>query len=84
MTLGVLTLYLLLGVASDLLVTGYYLCVARGWAYRAAGTSLSIALLNFFVLGRVLVADPSWANAIAYAIGNAAGCLLIMSVSRRR
>jgi hypothetical protein len=77
-------LYLALGILSDLFATGYYLCVARGWACRAATTSMLIALLNFWVLDRILVPDWSWANAVAYALGNAVGCMLIMRVSRSR
>jgi hypothetical protein len=77
-----LAVYLGTGILSDLLVTAYYLFVARGLALPAALASIPIALLNFWVLNRVLVVDPSWYGAVAYAVGNAAGCFAIMRVSK--
>jgi uncharacterized protein YebE (UPF0316 family) len=77
-----LLLYLALGILSDVLVTGYYICVGRGLALLAALVSLPIALLNFWVLGTVIVLNPSWANAAAYALGTGVGCYSIMKLSK--
>lgn len=79
-----LALYFGLGVGSDILVTFYYSAVSRGWAASASLVSLLISLLNFWVLGHVLVLEPSWQRAIAYALGNALGCFLIMRYMRGR
>jgi len=75
-------LYLGTGILSDVLITGYYVCVGRGRAFLAASISIPIALLNFWVLNRVLIADPSWYGALAYAAGNAVGCFAIMRASK--
>lgn len=77
-----LLLYLVLGILSDVLVTGYYICVGHGLALLAALVSLPIALLNFWVLGTVIVLNPSWANAVAYALGTGVGCFSIMTLSK--
>lgn len=74
-------LYLEMGIVSDILVTGYYCFVSRGWAYLAASISIPIALLTFWVL-RFL--DPTPLDALAYAFGNAIGCLLIMKAFPKR
>jgi hypothetical protein len=81
-TLGVLG-YLALGVVSDGLCAAYYLSVSRGRAWLASALSVLIALLNFFVLSRVLIVEPSWYNAVAYAVGNGAGSFLIMKARDR-
>jgi uncharacterized protein YebE (UPF0316 family) len=72
------------GVVSDLLVTGYYLCVSRGFSWAAAMVSVPIALMNFWVLDAVLIKGSSWQGAIAYALGNAVGCFAIMTYMKRR
>ena len=74
--------YLGMGILSDVLVTGYYLFVSRGWAASASIVSIPIALLNFYVLNGVLVQTTSWPNAIAYAVGNAIGCFAIIHFSK--
>ncbi len=79
-----LLLYFALGILSDLLVTGYTLSASRGRAWFASGLSILIAVLNFYILDRVLIADPNWYYALAYAIGNGLGCLLIMKAGRKR
>jgi|WetSurMetagenome_2_1015567.scaffolds.fasta_scaffold1581882_1 hypothetical protein len=76
-------LYVALGIISDLFVTGYYICVGKGWAFPAATISIPIALLNFWVFGSILVINPSWYNALAYAVGNAVGCYGIMALSKK-
>lgn len=78
-----IVLYLGCGILSDVIVTLYYICVARGRGLLAALISIPIALLNFYVLGNILVLNPSWINAIAYAFGNAIGCFLIMSLTKK-
>jgi uncharacterized protein YebE (UPF0316 family) len=84
MTLAVsLPLYLGAGILSDLLVTGYYVSVSRGLSWAAALVSIPVALLNFWVLNRILIVDLSWSEAVAYAVGNAVGCFVIMQVNRR-
>lgn len=72
------------GVVSDLMVTGYYLSVSRGWAFLASVVSIPIALMNFWVVDAVLIKGGSWHGALAYALGNAVGCFLIMHYTRRR
>lgn len=79
-----LLLYFGLGVGSDVLVTFYYSAVSRGWAGRASLVSILISLLNFWVLGHVLVLEPSWTRAVAYALGNAVGCFAIMRSMKKR
>ncbi len=79
-----LLVYFGLGVGSDILVTFYYSAVSRGWAARASLASILISLLNFWVLGHVLILEPSWPRAVAYAVGNAIGCFLIMRYMRGR
>ena len=75
-------IYFGLGILSDLIVTGYYICVAHNWAWAASLISIPIALLNFYVLGNVLVRESSstrkWYWAMAYAVGNAIGCFAVM------
>lgn len=78
-----LLLYLGLGILSDVLVTGYTLSVDKGWALAASGLSFGITLLSFWILDRVLVIDPSWANVLAYAFGNAIGCYGLMRLSKK-
>jgi hypothetical protein len=75
-------LYLALGIFSDLLVTGYYLSVSRGLALPASLLSIPIAMLNFWIIGTVVVFNPSLLNAGAYALGNAIGCYMIMRGGR--
>jgi uncharacterized protein YebE (UPF0316 family) len=75
--------YLGLGILSDLLVTGYTLSASRGRTVTASVLSFVIALLNFYILGKILILDPSLWNALAYAGGNAIGCFAIMKASRR-
>lgn len=77
-----LLLYLGVGIAADALVAAYTISVGRGWALVSSGLSLGITLLNFFVLSQILIAAPSWPNALAYGVGNALGCWGIMVVSR--
>lgn len=77
-------LYLSLGVLADVLVTGYYLCVSRGRPLYASALSVGISLLNFFVLARVLVIEPNWWNALAYAAGNGIGSYAIMRWQKGR
>lgn len=72
------------GIVSDVLVTGYYLCVGRGWALWASIVSIPIALMNFWVIDAVLIKGSSWHGAVAYALGNAIGCFLIMRCMRGR
>ncbi len=72
------------GVVSDLLVTGYYLFVGRGLSWLAAAVSIPIALMNFWVVDAVLIKGSSWHGAVAYAVGNAIGCFLIMRYMRGR
>lgn len=73
------------GIVCDFLTTGYYLFVARGSALPAAATSLFITLTNFWVLSRVLpLLDTSWENGIAYGLGNAIGCFLIITLNNKR
>lgn len=79
-----MVIYLGLGVLADALVTGYYLCASRGRAFLASGLSIVIALLNFFVLWRVLEVDPSWVNAVAYAVGNGIGCFFVVKCMKKR
>lgn len=71
-------LYFGLGILSDELVTGYTLSASRGRAFSASVLSLLIAVLNFYVLGNILVLDFSWSNVLAYAVGNAVGCYAII------
>jgi glycerol-3-phosphate acyltransferase PlsY len=79
----VLLLYFSLGLLSDFLVTAYYIFVAKQWASPAALISIPIALLNFWVIDKVLITMTSWPGAIAYACGNAVGCFLIMSLRKK-
>ena len=72
-------LYLELGILSDLLVTGYYLAVSRGDALLASCVSIPIALLGFWSLRFF---NPSYCDALAYAVGNAIGCYVIMKARR--
>jgi len=72
------------GIISDLMVTGYYICVGRGLSWLAAVVSIPIALMNFFVIDAVLIRGGSWQGAIAYAVGNAVGSFLIMRLMRNR
>lgn len=83
MNLHLLMLCFGAGILSDLLVTAYYIFVGRQWAAPAASISMPIALLNFWVIDRVLVRMTSWSAAAAFACGNAVGCFIIMSVMRR-
>lgn len=76
--------YLACGIFSDVLVTGYYICVGKGWGFLAASISIPIALLNFWIFNRILIVNPSWYGAVAYAAGNAIGCFAIMRVSVMR
>lgn len=78
-----LLLYFGLGVLSDLLVTAYYIFVGKQWATLASLLSIPIALLNLWVIDKVLIITPSWDMAITYAIGNAIGCLAIMTLARK-
>ena len=75
-------LYMGCGIVSDLAVTFYYICVSRGLAWASALISIPIALLNFWVLNRVLIVEPLWYGAVAYAAGNAIGCYAIMRISK--
>lgn len=75
-------IYVGLGILSDLLVTGYTLSATLGRSLTAAVLSFVIALLNFYVLGNILVLDFSWINALAYAAGNAVGCWAIIHFSK--
>ncbi len=77
-------LYLAMGIASDLLVTGYQLCVVRGRVAGASVLSVAIGLLSMYVLARVLVVDPDWWHALAYAMGNGIGCAAVMVLGRKR
>lgn len=79
-SLGVLAFYAACGIASEALVTAYYRCIDLGLRWPASALSLSITLFGFWVLSRVLRVSPSWRNAAAYAVGNAAGCFLAMSI----
>jgi uncharacterized protein YebE (UPF0316 family) len=82
--LGVsLLIYFALGLLSDFLVTAYYIFVAKQWAFPAASISIPIALLNFWVIDKVLITVTSWPGAIAYACGNAVGCFLIMTIRKK-
>jgi hypothetical protein len=76
--------YLGLGILSDLLVTGYTISACRGRSVTSSVLSFVIALLNFYILGKILILDPSLWNALAYAGGNAIGCFVIMRFSRIR
>jgi hypothetical protein len=78
-----LLVYFSLGLLSDFLVTAYYIFVAKQWAFPAALISIPIALLNFWVIDKVLIATVSWPGAIAYALGNAIGCFLIMKIRKK-
>ncbi len=83
MNLQVLMLCFGAGVLADILVTGYYIFVGRQWAVPAASISMPIALLNFWIIDRVLVRMTSWPAAVAFACGNAVGCFVIMAAMRR-
>lgn len=90
MGLGVISLpvslliYLSLGILSDILITAYYIFVGKQWATAAASISIPIALLNFWVIDKILiVATSSWPLAIAYAVGSAVGCFVIMIISKK-
>jgi hypothetical protein len=72
--------YLGLGILSDLFVTAYYIFVGKQWVIPASLISIPIALLNFWVIDKVLIVAPAWDGAIAYAIGNAMGCMIIMLI----
>jgi uncharacterized protein YebE (UPF0316 family) len=76
-------LYLVLGIVSDILTTAYYIFVGKGSAVPASSVSLVITLLNFWVIGKLIVDSLSWGNVIAYALGNAIGCFIIMKLSKR-
>jgi hypothetical protein len=78
-----LLLYFGLGVMSDICVTAYYICVGQQWAIPASLVSILIALLNFWVIDKVLITVPSWDKAVAYAIGNAVGCFIIITITKR-
>jgi hypothetical protein len=79
-----LLLYLGLGVLSDIILTSYYIFVSKGWVLPASLISIPIALLNFWVLDKVLISATSWEKAIAYAVGNAIGCAVIMILSKMK
>jgi hypothetical protein len=78
-----LLLYLGVGVLSDILVTAYYIFVGKQWATLASLASIPIALLNFWVLDKILVISPTTAGAILFAIGNALGCFVIMTLAKK-
>lgn len=83
MNLHVLLICFAAGLLSDVLVTAYYICVGRQLAFPAASISVPIAMLNFWVIDRVLIRMTSWSAALAFAMGNAVGCLLIMQAIKR-
>jgi hypothetical protein len=76
-----LLLYFALGVGSELLVTTYYRLVSRGASWGAASITLVNTLFGFWVLSGLLT-EMSLFSVAAYALGNAAGCLLILRRSR--
>jgi hypothetical protein len=80
---GGLLLYLGVGVLSDLLLTAYYIFVGKQWATLASLASIPIALLNFWVLDKILVVTPTIEGAILYSIGNAIGCFAIMMLAKK-
>ncbi|HTY74944.1 MAG TPA: hypothetical protein VMD05_05185 [Candidatus Nanoarchaeia archaeon] len=83
MTILSLMALLGLGILSDVIVTGYYSFVSRGWALLASLSSIPIAILNFYVIGKVVVIDGTWQAMLFYALGNAIGCFLIMTFLKK-
>ena len=78
-----LLLYFGLGVVSDIFVTAYYISVGQQWAIPASFLSILTALLNFWVIDKVLINSPSWDLAVAYALGNAVGCFVIITLTKK-
>ena len=78
-----LSLYFGLGILSDIFITAYYIFVGKQWVIPASLISIPIALLNFWVIDKVLITTPSLLGAIAYAVGNAIGCFVIMMITKK-
>jgi len=77
-----LLVYLGLGILSDLLITVYTISVGKDWRLAASLISIPIACLNFWIIDKLLIATLSWYGVLAYAIGNALGCFIIMTINK--
>lgn len=78
-----LIVYFALGIIGDILVTLYYLFIGRYQGILAALMSLLITLLNFFVIGRVVVGND-WILMVVYAMGGAIGCFGIIAFQKSK
>jgi len=83
MAITELIIYFALGIIGDVLVTLYYLFIGRFQGMLAAMMSLLITLLNFFVIGRVVVSND-WILMIVYAAGGAVGCFIIIAYQKSK
>lgn len=81
MAITELIIYFALGIIGDILVTLYYLFIGRFQGMLAAAMSLLITLLNFFVIGRVVVSND-WVLMVIYALGGAIGCFIIIAYQK--
>ncbi|HTZ41614.1 MAG TPA: hypothetical protein VMC07_00190 [Candidatus Omnitrophota bacterium] len=75
--------YFALGIIGDILVTLYYLFIGKSQGLLAASMSLLITLLNFFVIGRVVVSND-WILMLIYALGGALGCFGIIAFQKSK
>jgi uncharacterized protein YebE (UPF0316 family) len=77
-----LTLYLGLGVFSDVLISAYTLLVGRGFRFPASLISVIVSFLNLLVIVKLFVVTPSMTNIVAYAVGNGLGTFVLMTLSK--
>jgi hypothetical protein len=77
------TIYFMLGIIGDILVTLYYLFVGRLQGVPASLLTILITLLNFFVIERVVV-STNWLLMAIYASGSAVGCFFIITTQKAK
>ena len=77
MTMFRLLAYVGLGIVSEILVGGYYLLLSRGLRWGASATTFINTIFGYWVL-RHLLGDVSGISVMAYGVGNAIGCWILV------
>jgi hypothetical protein len=75
-------IYFSLGILNDILVTLYYILINKGNAIFASFTTFLITLLNFFVIGKIVV-STNWILILTYSLGCAIGCFVIVKLNKK-
>ena len=76
-----LLMYFGLGFVREALVTTYYRAISRRLVYGASIVSITLALLDIFVVAKVIM-DQNWVLALMYALGEGTGTFIILKVRK--